>query len=62
MAQFTVGERIMWVSNPEEKGRVCEVGYNAIKVKWDDGGHSLLSLRAGAEGSIAQIVRVHEPK
>ena len=33
---WKVGDRVRWVSNDEEYGRVIEIGYAGVKVRWDD--------------------------
>lgn len=33
---LSVGSRVTWNKNPNDEGTVIEVGFNALKVKWDD--------------------------
>lgn len=34
--RLKVNDRVTWDNNPNDLGTVIEVGYNAVKVKWDD--------------------------
>jgi len=34
--KLRVGDRVTWDHNAKDCGTVFEVGYNAVKVQWDD--------------------------
>ncbi len=34
--RLKVDSRVTWDNNPNDCGTVIEVGFNAVKVKWDD--------------------------
>lgn len=36
-AKLKVGDRVMWNNNPQDLGTVSEVGYCAVRIKWDNG-------------------------
>lgn len=56
--EWKVGDRVKWISNPDERGTVTEVGYNAVKIKWDDGVISIHDFKPAAERSVAQLIKL----
>lgn len=39
--KLKLGDRVMMEGDQRDTGAICEIGYNGVKVKWDDGTHGI---------------------
>lgn len=58
---LVVGARVSWDHNPKDGGTVIEIGFNALKVKWDDPSNGEISKLFFTEmGNIGLLPRTDD--
>lgn len=56
--RLKVGDAVRWTcpDDPEETGKIVEVGYNAVKIAWDDGCYGIMRF-----AECEYVERVRQP-